>query len=503
MDYPVAAALDADAKTGWAINVAAGEGSLNTNRTAVFLLKSPLDLPSGSSVQVTLRHEHSNRRYQLGRFRLSVTGASAGQATFLPRAGTRELVEIPDARRTASQREQLLVELKRSDPERVRLAARVTELEAKSKELTREIPSTLVMREMPEGRQTHVHIRGDFLRKGTPVQPNVPECLPPLPALDHKPNRLDLARWLVDDRNPLTPRVTVNRFWDALFGRGLVETENDFGRQGAAPSHPELLDWLASEFRSSAGKDPHACGWSTKKLLRTIVTSATYRQASTNRPELNAVDPENRLLARQSRLRLEAEIIRDTCLAASGLLSRKVGGPSVYPPAPASLDLFTQNKKNWQPSQGEDRYRRGMYTFFWRSSPYAMFATFDAPNAQVTCTRRNRSNTPLGALMLANDQSVFEMAQGLAVRVLGQPGNDEARLRAAFRSCLSREPSSAETRRLNQYLHQQLQGFEANPSEAEKVAARERPAGTTAPQAAAWTAVARVLLNLDEFITRE
>jgi hypothetical protein len=241
-----------------------------------------------------------------------------------------------------------------------------------------------------------------------------------------------------------------------------------------------------------------------KRLHRLIVTSATYRQSSRQRPDLARVDPQNRLLARQSRVRLEAEIVRDVSLAASGLLSRKIGGPSVFPPQPAGLDLFTQSKKNWVASTGEDRYRRGLYTFIWRSAPYALFTTFDAPNPSVSCTRRNRSNTPLSALMVANDQSLFEMAQGLAARVLRDgSAADEARMRRLFRLALVRQPSPAELKRLLEYHRAQSSAFERSPQDAAAVAPAGCPEGTHPATAAAWTAAARVLLNLDEFITRE
>ena len=265
------------------------------------------------------------------------------------------------------------------------------------------IPSTLVVRERPAPRETHIHLGGDFTRKGAVVTPGTPSVLPPLPARD-KPNRLDLAKWIVDPKNPLTARVTVNRMWQAYFGLGLVETENDFGTQGTPPSHPELLDWLASEFM--------ARGWDMKAMHKLIVCSATYRQASKARPDLATLDPRNRLLARQNRLRLEAELVRDSALTASGLLTPTVGGPSVFPPQPQGVYAFTQVPREWKAADGPDRYRRGMYTFFWRSAPHPGLTVFDAPDATSACTRRNRSDTPLQALTLLNDQAFFECARG-------------------------------------------------------------------------------------------
>jgi mono/diheme cytochrome c family protein len=426
---------------------------------------------------------------------------------------------------------------KAKDPAREKLAARVKELTDRERELGRRIPTAMVLRERKEPRVTAMHIRGDFLRRGAPVEPGVPSCLPPLDGEPKSLTRLDLARWLVDPANPLTARVTVNRVWQRYFGRGLVETENDFGTQGTPPSHPELLDWLAAAFSSPAtvtavdrgtegqrdrGKDPGSSslhpsvspslrrhgnaelGWSLKSLHRLIVTSAAYRQSSRFREDLRKADPQNVLLGRQNRLRLEAEVIRDSALAASGLLSRKIGGPSVFPPQPAGTDLFSQVKKNWKASEGEDRYRRGLYTFLWRSNPYPLFTAFDAPDGNVACTRRPRSNTPLQSLMLANDESFVEMAQGLAAEAMSREGlSDEQRMLYAFRRCLARGPSPAELRRLTDFYRTQVLRFQAAPKDAEAAAPARRPEGWDAPRAAAWTALARVLLNLDEFVTRE
>jgi mono/diheme cytochrome c family protein len=378
------------------------------------------------------------------------------------------------------------------------------------------VVSTLVMEERKAPRPTHVHLGGDFLRKGARVSPEVPSVLPPLPEVGSPrigiPNRLDLARWLVDPRNPLTPRVTMNRFWERYFGLGLVETENDFGMQGSRPTQPELLDWLATEFIAQK--------WSMKAMHRLIVTSSAYRQSSRNRPELSIIDPRNRLLARQSRLRLEAEVVRDVALSASGLLSQKVGGPSVFPPQPEGVFRLTQIPREWKASDGPDRYRRGMYTHFWRSAPHPALTVFDAPEATTACTHRNRSNTPLQALTLLNDQAFFEFAQGLAIRVLGssplptggeglgvkgQQANatDCERIRYAFRLCLARSPSNFEQERLGALLSQQRADFQSDSGEAHLLVPAKLPSGIDSRELAAWTTVARVLLNLDEFITRE
>jgi len=280
------------------------------------------------------------------------------------------------------------------------------------------------------------------------------------------------------------------------FGRGLVETENDFGSQGTLPTHPQLLDFLAHEFMK--GK------WSLKKLHRLIVTSATYRQSSRVRQDLKKADPRNNLLGRQNRLRVEAEIIRDQALIAAGVMDARIGGPSVYPPQPEGIYAFTQRKQSWKTSTSTDRYRRGMYIFFYRSAPYPMLTTFDTPDFTTTCTRRLRSNTPLQSLTLANDQAFFELAQALALRVLKHEDQRKAdRMTHAFRLCLVRPPTSEEHSRLIEFLNTQLKRFGKDLEAAGKIAPANRPADISVAEAAAWTSVARVLMNLDEFVTRE
>lgn len=338
--------------------------------------------------------------------------------------------------------------------------------------------TTLVMKELPQPRKTTIYIKGDFTRPADEVRAAVPAILHALPATS-KPDRLALARWLVDAKNPLTARVVVNRVWQQYFGRGLVETENDFGTMGTPPSHPELLDWLAADFMEH--------GWSLKHLHRLIVTSQTYRQSSAASPDqaaAAAADPDNRLLWRQNRLRLDAEVVRDVALAASGLLSSKMGGPPVYPPIPDGVLSLGQVKRAWPLSQGADRYRRGLYTFVFRATPPPALSVFDAPDGFSACTRRIRSNTPLQALTLLNDAASVEFAQALARRLASQASSsDTGRIAMAFELCVSRQPTPAEQRALGRLLK------------------AERGAG--APEQQAWEAVSRVMLNLDETITRE
>jgi hypothetical protein len=366
--------------------------------------------------------------------------------------------------------------------------------------------TTMVLQERTTPRATHVLLGGDFTRPGVRVTPATPAALPPLPKHPGpgEPNRFDLARWLVAPQNPLTARVAANRIWGHYFGLGLVETENDFGTQGTPPTHPDLLDWLASEFVEQ--------GWSLKALHKRIVTSATYRQSSAARPDLETIDPRNRLLARQSRIRLEAEVVRDAALTASGLRNPRIGGPSVFPPQPAGVDQFTQVKRKWVPSEGPDRYRRGLYTHFWRAAPHPALTVFDAPDAGTTCTRRNRSNTPLQAVTLLNDAGFTEYAYGLAARLLRDgPASGDMWVRYAFRLCLGREPAEPELRRLEAFLVQQEARYTEDAAGATQLLSGGGPAGKKLwevagvpdGQKAALVLLARVLLNLDEFITRE
>jgi hypothetical protein len=317
-------------------------------------------------------------------------------------------------------------------------------------------PTTLVLKELAKPRKTHLLTAGDFTRPAEEVAPGVLATLHSFKPDQGSVDRLDLAHWIVSKDNPVTARVIANRVWQAYFGRGLVETDNDFGSQGTSPSHPELLDWLAMELVDR--------GWSLKSLHRTIVLTRAYRRDSANRPDLIEKDPDNRLLARQTRLRLDAELVRDSALVASGLLTHKVGGPPVYPPIPEGVMSLGQVKRAWNTSKGEDRTRRGLYTFTYRVTPPPAFAVFDAPDGLSACTRRNRSNTPLQALTLLNDPAYFEAAQALA-KVIEKEG-----LATAFRRCTSRAPEAAELAVL---------------SPLDRLSA------------------ARALLNLDETITRD
>ena len=374
----------------------------------------------------------------------------------------------------------------------------LNKLKEELKKLDEEFPKltqAMVGKENPNPPQTYVAVRGNYKQKGVPVEPDTLSILPPMVSESHA--RLELARWLVSDENPLTARVTVNRVWQELFGRGLVMTSGDFGTQGERPSHPELLDELAVGFRQE--------GWSLKRLIRRIVTSATYRQSSDNRPELEARDPNNVLLARQSRLRLPAELIRDVTLTASGLLNTEVGGPSIKPPLPpGAADItFFRASKSWKETQGPGRYRRGIYIHFQRGLPYPQLANFDVPNAAQSCSRRERSTTPLQSLNLLNGPVFFEAAQALAARILLEaPLQWTDRLHHAFQICLSREPTTDETVQMHDYFQKRVGKLGMNPQWAASLFPN-RLEGIDPVEAAAWVGVSRILLNLDEFITRE
>lgn len=353
-------------------------------------------------------------------------------------------------------------------------------------------PQTMapILQQRAEARVTHVQLRGDFLSPGDEVQAHTPAVLPALSS-NGVATRFDLAQWLVSSENPLTSRVAVNRAWQHLFGRGLVRTENDFGTQGTPPSHPELLDWIATEF--------HANQWSRKRLIRTIVTSATYKQSAALTAELAERDPENRLLARQNRVRHEAEILRDAALSAAGLLDTQIGGPSFRPPVPPDAGNVVELR--WKSEPTPDRYRRGVYIVVQRNVQLPFLMTFDAPDGNTFCTRRERSNTPPQALTLLNDPFFFECATALGRRLANETTTDDERIALAFLACASREPTADESLEFQAFLREQRQLLEHQPELAATLAT-----GAPVEQATAialWTSAARVLMNTDEFVCRE
>jgi len=411
------------------------------------------------------------------------------------------IVKTPPAQRTADQQERLQDYFIKNGavvaPERFK-ALKLEALAKQVDEAARQLPALTraqAMTDLPQQRATYVHVRGDFRRPGKEVAAGVPEVLPVLKKAEvGEPKRLDLAKWLVAPEHPLTARVTVNRLWQELFGAGLVATSDNVGLRGERPTHPELLDWLATEWV--------ARGWSVKQLLRLMVTSATYRQSSAARPELAVRDPENKLLARQVKLRLSAEGVRDVALAAGGLLDLTVGGPSVRPPQPESV--IKENARNkWVVDKGAGRYRRGLYTFVQRLAPFAQFANFDLPGTAMACSRRGRSNTPLQALNLLNDPTFVEAAVGLARRMGEPPAAPAAqRLVQGFLVALARRPTAEETQRLLALLAQQTAHYQQQGGAAKALVPVAFGESSLA-ESAAWVTVASVLLNLHEFFHRE
>jgi hypothetical protein len=494
---PVAFAIDGKADTAWGIDV--GPGRRNVPRKAVFTLEKPLHHPKGTLLHIYLQQNHGgwnsddNQTHNLGRFRLSVTDAPGAEADPLP-ANVRVVLAVPADKRTPAQRAAVFSYWRTTRPDWKEANARIEALWKQHPEGT----TQLALQERTAARTTHLLKRGDFLKPGPAVAPGVPAFLHPLKA-GQKPDRLAFARWLVDRRSPTTARAFVNRTWQAYFGTGLVSSSEDLGTQCEPPSHPELLDHLAVEFMDS--------GWAVKRLHRRIVTSATYRQSSRVTPGLLARDPENRLLARGARFRLDAELVRDVALAAGGLLTDRVGGPSVYPPLPGFLVLppASYGPKVWQEDAGPDRYRRALYTFRFRSVPYPALQAFDAPNGDFACVRRARSNTPLQALTALNEPVFVECARGLAARVLREaPGREDGpRLAYAFRLCVGRTPQAAERAVLAKLLARRRQAFAAPGAKPAELLAGGPQMPAPPAEAAAWVAVARVLLNLDETMTRE
>jgi mono/diheme cytochrome c family protein len=493
-NYDVSGAIDNRPKTAWAIGQA-----FHKPHWAIFDTDKPVGFAGGSTLTFRLVQDFGRGR-TIGRLRLlALTGDR--QARALP-ANVAAILKTPRAKRTPVQSKRLLDYRLETDPEGIRLRRQQDRTEAALQKL--QPASSLVMQELPTPRKSTLFKRGNWRTPGEPVRPGTPAILHPLQ--DGPPNRLSLARWLVDRDNPLVARVTVNRWWAELFGRGIVSTVEDFGVKGEPPTHPELLDWLAVEFMDPTRARGTIAGWSMKRLLRTVVLSATYRQSSAVRPELRERDDQNRLLARGPRFRLSAEMIRDNALAAAGLLSHRQFGPPVRPYQPDGLWAKIGGAKvEYIVSPGEDRYRRGVYVVWKRSAPYPSFINFDA-TARLACTvKRSRTNTPLQALTLLNDPVYVEVARALARRVLTeQPGADtDERIRHAFRLCLARTPRESELRILHRLYEAQRRSSHANPAGTrELLAGMTLPKGVAPEEFAAWYAVATALLNLDEMITR-
>jgi hypothetical protein len=493
--YPIARALDGNRETGWAIDSESGQAN-----EAVFEL--PTELPSGNDPPtLTLRQEQGAQRL-LGRFRISITSSRrpirVEGVRGVPKSIRAYLENKPADRNRAQIAE--IAAYHRSiaaslDPARNQLSTLQKELEA----LRAKMPKTLITQTTAPAAM-RVLPRGNWLDdSGAPVEPAVPAAVSPGLKLDRRATRHDLANWLVAPENPLVSRVIVNRLWKIAFGQGLVATPDDFGSQGALPTHPHLLDWLAAEFRES--------GWDVKKMLRLLVTSGTYRQSSATSAALRATDPGNAWLARQARYRLDAEMVRDNALAISGLLVEKVGGPSARPYQPAGYwSHLNFPKREYQPDQGEGLYRRGLYTYWCRTFLHPSLLAFDAPTREECQVQRPRSNTPLQALVLLNDPTYVEAARAFAERILREGGtNDGERIRFAMRWAVTREARPAEIEKLLTLLRDHRAHFQADRAAAKQlisVGERPAPANLDDAELAAWASVARVVLNLHETITR-
>ncbi|MEX0676960.1 MAG: PSD1 and planctomycete cytochrome C domain-containing protein [Pirellulales bacterium] len=487
--FPAADAIDGEEKTGWAVG-----GQTGRDHWVTIFAEQTIETTSTPWLELVLSQNYGGR-HTLGRFRvMAVTGNDP-------------LLGIPQ-----NVRDVLAVPVEKRSPEQTAALAdfyvggvkEARDLVAEIKKLENRVAAEPVMnvrvigQRIGDPRSSHVLARGDFLDPKDEVQPGALAVLSPFkPRGSGTPDRLDLARWLVDPANPLARRVLVNQLWSHLFGRGIVRTMNDFGARGEPPTHPELLDWLASELAERR--------WSRKDMIRLVVSSATYRQASVNRPELAEVDPTNDLFHRQSRYRVEAEIVRDLALSAAGLLSDKIGGPSVFPPMPADIAALSYaNNFKWNESTGEDRYRRGMYTFFKRTAPHPNLTTFDCPDSNTTCIERRASNTPLQALTTLNNDTFVEASRAMARRTLAaKVANDDERLTLALRWCIARPPTGGELAAFGELLSESRQWYVENASQAPEVIGPYKLDGVGAEEAAAWVAAVRMVMNLDEFLTRE
>ena len=494
---PIDYAIDGNDLTAWGIDIDAGRR--NQPRKAVFTLESPIKSDKGFILHIYIKQNHGgwnsddNQNQNLGRFRLSITDTPGAEADPVP-ANVREILAFPAEKRSPAQMDALFSYFRTT-------VKAWQETNDKIESLWKQHPegsTQLALQERGEMRETHLLRRGDFLKPAEQVAPGVPAFLHSIPE-KADPNRLTLAKWLADKRSPTTARSFVNRVWQAYFGTGIVSSSEDFGKQCEPPSHPELLDFLSVEFMNS--------GWKIKQLHKSILMSATYRQSSKVTKELQAKDPFNRLLARGSRFRVDAEVVRDIALTSSGLLNPKIGGASVYPPIPQFLMLppTSYGPKVWKEETGPDRYRRALYTFRFRSVPFPALQAFDSPNGDFACVKRPRSNTPIQALTALNEPVFVEAAQGLAHRVFVEGGKtDEEKLSYAFRLCISRKPSAEETKILAEMLGKERKRFAAADAKPQELLdGKKLPEGLTSEEKASWVAVARVLLNLDESMTKE
>ncbi len=474
----------------WVVDVSKEENNQRLPRQMVIVPAKPITVDSNGMVRVSIVQATEGGHQGIGKFRLSVTGAATPKRTVEVTAALRPVLSIAPDQRTKQQATQMTARYRNQAAELAEIRNKIKDLQAQVQALG--IPTTLVMSENPAVARpgATIRIRGSFTSKSGDVQADIPSFLGKLPD-DQPKNRLALAKWLVSRDNPLTARVTINHVWETYFGRGIVETSEDFGTQGSRPSHPELLDWLATEFMDR--------GWDLKAMHRLIVTSATYRQSSKATPELIEKDPANILLSRGARFRVEAEMVRDVTLSVSGLLSPKIGGPSVFPYQPNGIwELpYERDSDTWVMSDGVDRYRRGLYTFIRRAAPYPSMTVFDATSREYCTPRRNHTDTPLQALTTLNDPAFFEAAQAMARRIVKDGGTDtKSRIGYGFVLATARRPQASESDMLQTAFETERRYFASHAKEAEAVA------GKSDTELAAWTMLSRDLLNLDETLTR-
>ncbi len=513
-NYPASGLIDGNKDNGgWGIDFTAGRR--NEERRAVVEAEKPVGFVGGTRLLITLWQKPKDSPLSnqiLGRFRLSYTTQPGPLVVDPLSERQRHILATAPAKRTEAQKNELLHVYHFSQPT---LAASARGWDELWKDWPAADNTTLAMEAREPVRTTRVFKRGDWQKPLDAVSPAVPQVLPAL-APDASPNRLGLANWLVDSRNPLTSRVIVNRVWQSYFGQGLVITSEDFGTRAEKPVYPELLDGLASEFmtpQQSLSSEAGVGGpkpWSLKHIHRLIVHSSVYRQSSRVTPEMAEQDPANRWLARASRFRLDAEGIQDVALKTSGLLSRKIGGPSVFPPLPDGVMAMAYGQIPWNVSEGEDRYRRALYTFWKRSVPYPALTLFDAPQAEQSCVRRVRSNTPLQALVTLNEPTFNQAARWLAWRALNSAGPSETeRATWIFRQCLGRQPNAREVERLRGLWTTAREEYVGQPRAAAEFAFADPrnpaplPPDTSIPDLAAWSVVSRAVLNLDEALTRD
>jgi hypothetical protein len=481
-----------DPNKGWAV-----AGSYGRDNRVTLVASEPIDIPDGSRLRVSLIQQSQHVNHIIGRFRLSVTGETAIQKWANVPGDIQSILQIAEGNRSDAQKAAVATFYRSIAPQldEVRNRLKATRAELASFKPTATVP---ILRELAKDRQrvTKLQHRGNYLDVGEELKPGIPVAFK-VGDLQVN-NRLDLAKWIVSKDNPLTARVTVNRYWEQLFGTGLVATAEEFGSQGDLPSHPELLDWLAIDFVES--------GWNMKQLLRTLLLSATYRQSSKVSNDLVQLDPDNRLLARGPRFRLPAETIRDQALAVAGLLSSKMNGPPVKPPQPSlGLSAAFGSSTDWATSAGDDRYRRGIYTTWRRSNPYPSMSAFDAPNREVCTLRRVRTNTPLQALVTLNDPVYIEAAQALARNMFKAADSNAGRIEFGLKAALCRPIQAGEIEVLQKLHDKALEIFKSQPEAAKKMATEPLgalPEGMDVTEMAAWSVVANAILNLDEFLMR-